>query len=95
EVEEALLSHHAVADVAVIGVPDPRFGEIIAAVVERSGDVTAEELMAHTALVVAGYKKPRHILFRASLERTPTGKIDVGRLRGEVIAARSAQGGAA
>lgn len=84
EVEEALLSHPAVADAVVVGAPDPRFGEIVSAVVQRAADVTADELFAHVDALLAGYKRPRHILFRASLERTPTGKVDVGRLRAEV-----------
>ena len=93
EVEEALLEHPAVGDVAVLGVPDPRFGELVAAVVEPSGEVSADELIAHVGALLAGYKKPRHILFRSTLDRTPTGKIDVGRLRGEIIADRGTPGG--
>lgn len=85
EVEEALLSHPAVADAVVLGAPDPRFGEIVTAVVEASGDVSAEELMTHVGEQLAGYKRPRHILFRAGMDRTPTGKVDVGRLRDEVV----------
>jgi len=85
EVEEALLSHPAVADAVVVGVPDPRFGELVTAVVERVGDVTADELLRHVDGLLAGYKRPRHILFRASLDRTPTGKVDLGRMRDEVV----------
>lgn len=85
EVEEALLAHPGVADAVVIGVPDPRFGEIVTAVVEPAdARTTAEELISHVGELLAGYKKPRHILFRASLERTPTGKVDMAALRGEV-----------
>ncbi|GAA1466368.1 AMP-binding protein [Microbacterium thalassium] len=90
DVEEALLTHPAVADVVVLGVPDPRFGEIVTAVVQRAADVTADELMAHVDTMLAGYKRPRHIVFRASLDRTPTGKVDIGRMREEVVADRSA-----
>lgn len=92
EVEEALMTHPAVSDAAVVGVPDPRFGEVVAAVVARSGEVAEDELIAHVGAQLAGYKKPRHIVFRATLDRTPTGKVDVGRLRDEVIAAVHSQG---
>ncbi|WP_156760066.1 AMP-binding protein [Microbacterium karelineae] len=85
EVEEALLSHPAVADAVVLGAPDPRFGEIVTAVVEASGDVTSDELMAHVGTQLAGYKRPRHILFRPAMNRTPTGKVDIGRLRNDVV----------
>jgi fatty-acyl-CoA synthase len=85
EVEEALLSHPAVADAVVVGIPDPRFGELVAAVVERAGEVTADELLAHVDGLLAGYKRPRHILFRSGMDRTPTGKVDIGRMRDEVI----------
>lgn len=89
EVEEALLSHPAVADAVVLGAPDPRFGEIVTAVVQRASDVTADELLAHVDVLLAGYKKPRHILFRASMDRTPTGKVDIGRMRDEVVQDRN------
>lgn len=92
EVEEALVSHPAVADVVVLGAPDPRFGEIVAAVVEVSSDVTEAELLAHVDAILAGYKKPRHILFRPSLERTPHGKVDVNRWRQELIDDRDRKG---
>lgn len=85
EVEEALLSHPAVADAVVLGVPDTRFGELVTAVVERAADVTAEELMTHVGGILAGYKKPRHILFRTSIDRTPTGKVDIRGLRDDVV----------
>lgn len=90
EVEEALLSHSGVADATVVGAPDPRFGEIVTAVVERSiPEVTEEELIAHVDGLLAGYKKPRHILFVDSMDRTPTGKIDLQRLRDAVTRDRA------
>ncbi|GAA3756229.1 acyl-CoA synthetase [Microbacterium kribbense] len=85
EVEEALLTHPAVADAVVLGVPDPRFGELVTAVVQRAGDVSADELLGHVDGILAGYKRPRHILFRATMDRTPTGKVDIARLREEVV----------
>ncbi|QEW04552.1 AMP-binding protein [Microbacterium lushaniae] len=90
EVEEALLAHPGVGDAAVVGVPDDRFGEIVTAVVtRRDPGLTASALMEHVGSALAGYKKPRHIVFRGSLERTPTGKIVLDRLREEVIADRA------
>jgi fatty-acyl-CoA synthase len=89
EVEEALLSHAAVDDAVVLGIPDERFGEIVTAVVERSAEVTAEELFAYVDGLLAGYKKPRHILFRSSLDRSPTGKVDIRSLREEVVRDRA------
>ncbi|UUT36223.1 AMP-binding protein [Microbacterium elymi] len=94
EVEEALLSHPAVADAVVLGAPDPRFGEVVTAVVQRGADVTPDELLAHVDSLLAGYKKPRHILFRASMDRTPTGKVDIGSLRDEVVRDRNQKGSA-
>lgn len=94
EVEEALLSHDAVADTVVVGIPDPRFGEIVTAVVERVHEVDADELLAHLDGLLAGYKRPRHVLFRASLDRTPTGKVDIGGMRDEIVRDREQKGAA-
>jgi len=89
EVEEALLAHPGVADAVVLGIPDPRFGEVVSAVVARDPQATvavdAAALTEHVGGLLAGYKKPRHILFRDSLERTPTGKVNLAHLRDEVI----------
>ena len=90
EVEDALMAHPGVGDAAVVGVPDDRFGEIVTAVVVRRDPlVTAEDLVDHVGAVLAGYKKPRHILFLGALERTPTGKVVLERLREQVIADRA------
>ena len=77
EVEEALSQHPGVLDVAVIGVPDERWGETVKAlIVRRPGStVEAEELVAFARERLAGYKLPRSIEFVDELPRTPTGKV--------------------
>jgi 3-oxocholest-4-en-26-oate---CoA ligase len=78
EVEAALKAHSAVFDAVVVGVPDERWGERVAAVVElRPGHaVTLEELDAHTREHIAGYKVPRELHEVDRIERSPSGKPD-------------------
>jgi long-chain acyl-CoA synthetase len=85
EVENALSSHPAVAECAVIGVPDERWGEkVYAIVVPRPGmAVTAEALIDHCRRLIAGYKCPRGVEFRASLPISAAGKLMKGVLREE------------
>ena len=77
EVESALFGHPGVADVAVIGVPDERWGEAVKAVVVKKGgaEVTAGELITWARERVAGYKLPKSVDFVEALPRNPTGKI--------------------
>jgi acyl-CoA synthetase (AMP-forming)/AMP-acid ligase II len=83
EVEDAVFSHPAVAEVAVIGVPDDKWGEMVTAlvVVAEGEQVTGEEIIAHCRGRIAGYKIPKRIEFRDELARTATGKIQKFKLR--------------
>ena len=83
EVEQALVSHDAVLDVAVIGVADEKWGERPRAYVllNPGATLTAEELIEHGRRLLAGYKVPRDIVFAGDLPRTPTGKVLKGELR--------------
>ncbi|MDH6123806.1 AMP-binding protein [Kitasatospora sp. GP82] len=83
EVEDCLYRHPAVSEVAVIGVPDTRWGETVKAlVVLKEGHSTDEaELIAHCKQRLAGYKSPTSVEFRDELPRTTTGKLQKFRLR--------------
>ena len=78
EVEAALRSHEAVFDAIVVGVPDERFGERVAAVVApREGTApTLEQLADHCRTHVAGYKLPRELHIVDTIQRQPSGKPD-------------------
>jgi acyl-CoA synthetase (AMP-forming)/AMP-acid ligase II len=83
EVEDALFSHPAVAEVAVIGVPSEKWGETIKALVVLSGEATEAELIAHCKSRLAGYKAPTSVEFRSEIPRTATGKVQKFKLREE------------
>jgi acyl-CoA synthetase (AMP-forming)/AMP-acid ligase II len=84
EVEEALLLHASVAEVAVVGAPDPKWGEsVVAAVVFKPGcSATQEALTEHCRAHIAGYKRPKYYQFLEAMPRVPsTNKIDKRALR--------------
>jgi acyl-CoA synthetase (AMP-forming)/AMP-acid ligase II len=78
EVEQALKGHPAVFDVLVVGVPDERWGQKVAAVVHfRDGQTaTLEDLNEHARELVAGYKVPRQLHVVDEIVRSPSGKPD-------------------
>jgi fatty-acyl-CoA synthase len=82
EVEDAIALHPAVAEVAVIGIPDETWGELVTAlVVTRDPALTAEDVIAHCRTHLAGYKCPKRVEFSDVLPRTATGKVQKFKLR--------------
>jgi fatty-acyl-CoA synthase len=83
EVEDVIFSHPAVAEVAVIGVPDEKWGETIKALVvlAEGQEVTEEELIRWCKEKAAGFKAPTSVEFRDELARTATGKLQKFKLR--------------
>ena len=83
EVEDAVFSHPDVAEVAVIGVPDEKWGELVLALVVKTpgSPLTEDELIAHVKTKLAGYKCPKRVEFRTELARTATGKLQKFKLR--------------
>jgi acyl-CoA synthetase (AMP-forming)/AMP-acid ligase II len=78
EVEAALKAHPGVIDAVVVGVPDEKWGQRVAAVVQpRAGaDVTLAALEAHCRTRIAGYKVPRQLALVEQMVRHPSGKPD-------------------
>ena len=97
EIEDALVMHPAVADVAVIGIPDDEMGHSVRAVVQPAEGVTpddelARELTAFCRQKLAGFKCPRSIVFTEELPRLPTGKLLRRRVREEYAGSASGAG---
>ncbi len=82
EVEDAILHHPHVTEVAVIGIPDDKWGELVTALVVTDGsEVTEESITAMVREHIAGYKVPKRVEFRDELPRTATGKLQKAKLR--------------
>ncbi|HJW24749.1 MAG TPA: long-chain-fatty-acid--CoA ligase [Rhodocyclaceae bacterium] len=76
EVEDVVAMHPGVREVAAVGIPDPRSGEVVKIfVVRKDPQVTAEMLIEHCRGLLTGYKVPRQVEFRDDLPRTNVGKI--------------------
>lgn len=77
EIENVLAEHPAVIEAACFGIPDPQWGEAVAAaVVVRAGvEVKEAELIAYCAVRIAGYKKPKRVVFQKELPRNAAGKV--------------------
>ncbi|KDN79607.1 acyl-CoA synthetase [Streptomyces olindensis] len=90
EVEQALKSHPDVYDALVAGVPDPRWGHHVAAVVqlrEGAARLSLEDIRAHCRDRLAGYKLPRQLVITEAVQRSPSGKADYRWAREVAVAA--------
>jgi fatty-acyl-CoA synthase len=83
EVEDAIFQHPEVTEVAVIGVPDDKWGELVTALVVTapSSTLTEADVIAWCKQKLAGYKCPKRVEFRTELARTATGKLQKFKLR--------------
>jgi len=85
EVEAVLKAHDRIVDAVIVGTPDPRFGERVAAVVEavpNSPAPTLDELQEYCRAHLAGHKVPRQLFIVDKVPRSPSGKLDYGWAKG-------------
>ena len=88
EVEDALLSHPAVAQAAVVGLPDEKWGERVAAAVVTRADADSAEIIGYCAERLAGFKRPRVVEIWPDLPVSPVGKSLRREVRDRMLAAR-------
>ncbi|MGG0658228.1 long-chain-fatty-acid--CoA ligase [Rummeliibacillus pycnus] len=77
EVENVIATHHSVAEVAIIGTPDPKWGEVVTAIIvtKRDEDLTEKEIIEFAKENIAGYKCPKKVIFEDKLPRNASGKL--------------------
>lgn len=87
EVEQMLVTHPSIIEAAVVGLPDPDYGEmVVAAVIARPGlTIDSAEIVAFTRQRIAGFKTPKRIVQRTDLPRTITGKVAKNVLKAELL----------
>ena len=87
EVEQVLLDHPSVGDAIVFGLPHPRFGEAVSAMVSpaEGAEIEPVDLLEFVGERLAGFKKPRHLFVRASLDRSLTGKVELARVKEDAM----------
>jgi len=90
EIEEALLSHRAVADAVCFGIKDDKYGEVPAVAVTLRQDTETSELIGHCRERLAAYKVPVAVYVLPEIPRTPTGKVQRRRVGESIIGSRTA-----
>ncbi|RMD92089.1 MAG: long-chain fatty acid--CoA ligase [Alphaproteobacteria bacterium] len=96
EIERVLRDHPGIREVAVVGRPDPKWGELPVAVVARADpSLTAESVLGHLEGRIARYKRPREVVFVDALPRNAMGKVVAAEVRRMIAAKRAAEAGEA
>ena len=87
QVEQVLMEHPKVEEVAVIGLPDDKWGERVVCIIVKSGGVEleVEELIVHCKEKIGSYKIPKAFYFHESLPKTPLGKVLKGKLKDKLL----------